>query len=220
MSTYFFIDWCSGVLRRFWEESSYNHSANLNTAPMLLGMHLTSIGRGCNMILDMSPTSTGLLQTNDVETYVAMGNGIEKLYGHTSLVADAGAIARGQATVQVVLPHTIMRGAIELRENLSHGQAISSYNVSHLNTSRGGRAPPAGVSWEGLPLRNQGQLTIGNRRIQYWDGIAARNKIRVDVETLRLASGEATVPHLRSVRVFDWGSAELDDLLAYILKVK
>ena len=52
---------CDAVLRRhfwFWAASSYNSSANLNTAAQLLGMHLTSVGRGCNMVLDMSPTPT------------------------------------------------------------------------------------------------------------------------------------------------------------------
>ena len=52
---------CDAVLRRhfwFWASSSYNSSANLNTAAQLLGMHLTSVGRGCNMVLDMSPTPT------------------------------------------------------------------------------------------------------------------------------------------------------------------
>ena len=62
---------CDAVLRRhfwFWS-TTYNQSANLNTPQDLLGMHLTSVGRGCNMVLDMSPTPTGLLQANDVATY-------------------------------------------------------------------------------------------------------------------------------------------------------
>ena len=59
---------CDAVLRRhfwFWAEN-YNSTSNLKSAEQLLGMHLTSVGRGCNMILDMSPTPTGLLQENDL----------------------------------------------------------------------------------------------------------------------------------------------------------
>ena len=62
---------CDAVLRRhfwFWAES-YNSSANLNSPATLLGMHLTSVGRGCNMVLDLSPTPTGLVQDNDVAVY-------------------------------------------------------------------------------------------------------------------------------------------------------
>ena len=38
------------------------------------------------------------------------------------------------------------------------GQAVESYNVSH---------SVDGKTWHPLPLRNEGMLTIGNRRIQY-----------------------------------------------------
>jgi hypothetical protein len=128
----------------------------------------------------------------------------------------------------------IRRGAIELRENLTMGQAIASYNVTV--SSDGGQ------TWSPLPLRNGGGLTIGNRRIQYWDlqsgsslwggdaGVAEpqppskppkqpKVTLKLEVATLQLASGEFASPHLRSVRVMDWTSPTLDPMLAYILKV-
>jgi hypothetical protein len=64
---------CDAVLRRhfwFWNDGSYNTSSNLNTAPDLLSMHMTSVGRGCNMVLDMSPTTSGLLEQIDTDTCV------------------------------------------------------------------------------------------------------------------------------------------------------
>ena len=56
---------CDAVLRRhywFWAQEGWGSDADLNNASKLLQMHLTSIGRGCNMVLDMSPDTTGLLQ--------------------------------------------------------------------------------------------------------------------------------------------------------------
>ena len=103
---------------------------NLNTPAQLLAMHLTSVGRGCNMILDMSPTSTGLLQQNDVDAYAGFGAGARALYPPQP--AAESYPARGVSTVELVLPSSdVSRGAIELRENLTMGQAIESYNVSH-----------------------------------------------------------------------------------------
>ena len=204
---------CDAVLRRhfwFWAEGTYNQSANLNSPAVLLGMHMTSVGRGCNMVLDMSPTPTGLLQTNDVETYAGFGDGQQVLYNH-SQVAAAPAPARGQAVVEVLLPTSqITRGAIELRENLTMGQAIESYNISH---------SADGKTWLPLPLRNEMMLTIGNRRIQYWDGVTVGPHVRVEVQTLVMASGQRAVPHIRSVRLMDWGAPVLDTLLSSILTV-
>jgi alpha-L-fucosidase len=95
---------CDAVLRRhfwFWDAASYNSTANLNSPAQLLGMHLTSIGRGCNMILDMSPTPSGLLQANDVETYQKFGLWTQRLYNH-SLAAEASPPpTRGQAVVEI-----------------------------------------------------------------------------------------------------------------------
>jgi hypothetical protein len=91
---------CDAVLRRhfwFWSDA-YNQSRDLNTPEDLLGMHLTSVGRGCNMVLDMSPTPTGLLQSNDVATYAAFGAGQQKLYVD-ALVASLNGTP-GQSTVR------------------------------------------------------------------------------------------------------------------------
>lgn len=206
---------CDAVLRRhfwFWDSQQYNGTGadNINTAPLLLGMHLTSVGRGCNMILDMSPTDTGLIQQNDVQTYAAMGNGTHTLY-NKSFVASAHGLTRGQAVATIAAPAPIRRGALELRENLTLGQAVSSYEVTYQGADGG--------VWQPLPLHNGALLTIGNRRIQYWDGPVV-SKLRVAVTTLVLESGVGTTPHLRSVKMFDWNAPGLDRLLAGILKVQ
>ena len=171
------------------------------------------------MILDMSPTPTGLLQRNDVQTYGEFGAGAQALYDCNSgcdypsqPVADAYP-AKGVATVELELPSSnVSRGAIELRENLTLGQAVESYNVSH---------SADGQSWQPLPLRNEGMLTIGNRRIQYWDKLVAPvgPHIKVEVQTLLMASGQRAAPHLRSVKLMDWSSTTLDPFLSSILAV-
>ena len=87
---------CDAVLRRhfwFWANHTYDDPANLNGPSKLLAMHMTSVGRGCNMVLDMSPTPTGLLQQNDVAAYEGMGRGLATLYGNGTLVGAFEAAA-------------------------------------------------------------------------------------------------------------------------------
>jgi hypothetical protein len=112
--------------------------------------------------------------------------------------------------VELKLPRGASRGALELRENLTMGQGISNYTVEYSDVAG---------TWSVLELKNEGCLTIGNRRIQYWNGTNVVG-IRLTVETLVLASGKRATPTLRSVKVMDWSSSELDGLLAGILKVQ
>jgi hypothetical protein len=182
-------------------------------------MHLTSVGRGCNMILDLSPTPTGLVQENDAATYAAFGDGQRTLYNE-SLLAQTGAIPRGQRVIELMLPHTVTRGAIELRENLTAGQAITNYTIEFDDSGRDSRDRVGGGGWQVLALRNEACLTIGNRRIQYWENVNVSGTVRLTVDTLKLASGVDTTPHVRSVKVMDWSSAELDELLSGILAVE
>lgn len=106
------------------------------------------------------------------------------------------------------------RGAIELREELSAGQAICNYTVEYSSSASGG-------GWKPLPLRNERQLTIGNRRIQFWadvaGGVAA---VRVKLATLEMRSGQLAEPRLRSLKLFDWSDPALDSLLTSILKIE
>ena len=61
------------------------------------------------MILDMSPTSTGLLQQNDVDAYAGFGAGARALYPPQP--AAESYPARGVSTVELVLPSSdVSRG--------------------------------------------------------------------------------------------------------------
>jgi len=222
---------CDAVLRRhfwFWANNTYNQSANLNTPQDLLGMHLTSVGRGCNMVLDMSPTPSGLLQENDVATYAAFGAGQRRLYADALVASVNGTPGKSSYVLTVTgsaqgnnILKAVTRGAIELREELSAGQAIANYTVEYSSSSVSGSAE---ANWKPLPLRNERQLTIGNRRIQFWTaanvagaGVAA---VRVKLATLEMRSGKFAVPSLRSLKLFDWSDSALDGLLTSILKIK
>ena len=114
---------------------------------------------------------------------------------NSSLVAERppSSIARGTRVLTVELPTNtlaISRGAIEIRENLTYGQTITNYTVEYCPTAAAAAAAAAGFApsghsagaaaaaaacaeggWHVLPLHNEGQLTIGNRRIHYWTSL-------------------------------------------------
>ena len=197
------------------------------------------------MVLDMSPTTSGLLEQIDADTYAAFGAGLDKLYG---VAAGNVSAVPGQTSVTWTGAVALTRGAIELRENLTNGQAISNYtvefcppslsivqdmmqatgnhrteghmgslaeNVETLAASTGAESGCGGPYQPLLPLYNGPQLTIGNRRIHFWANVSVGG-VRVTVSTLRLQSGPAEAS-LRSLSVFDWSDSSLDPLLKGIL---
>ena len=229
---------CDAVLRRhfwFWDAATYNASANLNVPSTLLKMHLTSVGRGCNMILDMSPTTAGLLQPNDAATYGAFGAGVGALYGSATLVGATVAPAAGAAPASVVeiapvsgapgnFPARMSRGAVELREDMSLGQTICAFQLQYQVSSAAGSP---GAVWQNVTgLQNERQLTIGNRRILTWFApLVGAARFRVVLTTLLLSDGPQQPPaaapaRLMSAKIFDWSSATLDPLLVDIERVK
>jgi len=255
---------CDAVLRNhfwFWANHSYDQPSNLNNASKLVAMHMTSVGRGCNMILDLSPTPTGLLQTNDMAAYAAFGAAIETLYSNpvaewsnlfsasTSPFEVEATLSGGQASKGKMLS----RGAIELRENMTNGQAISSYKVQYCGGTEGagggarvsdddefGKARradrslaksrqglPHCDSWTDFPLRNGNQLTIGNRRIHWFEFSSAGARVptsvtqfRVSIQTLRTSNHTNHRPCLRSAKLYDWSDPKFDALLVHVANVQ
>lgn len=206
---------CDAVLRRhfwFWNNENYNETTNLNTAPDLLSMHLTSVGRGCNMILDMSPTPTGLLEKIDSATYAAFGTGLQSLYTESIVGNVTGVAGVNTISWEAGSGGSVDRGALELREDLTTGQAVLNYSVEYCSTA------PCSGAFAPLALLNGPCQTIGNRRIQFWHNTTVAS-LRITVSTLQLQSGPAP-PNLRSLAVFNWSSAALNPLLEKILTVQ
>eukprot|EP00039_Didymoeca_costata_P023435 m.7098 g.7098 ORF g.7098 m.7098 type:complete len:492 (+) comp3647_c0_seq1:90-1565(+) len=212
---------CDAVLRRhfwFWAPGSYNQTNNLNTPSELARMHITSVGRGCNMILDMSPQPNGLLQDNDVAAYNGMGAIVSALYNKS--IASVDDIARGEHVVYATLatPTNISRGAIALRENMTFGQFVSAYTIQTCATSDSNEACSGG--WSNLTVKNGGMETIGNHRIQHFLDAGVVAKVQVTVSTLTFSNGTSTLPYLRSVNLYDWSSSSYDDMVVDIFTVK
>jgi len=156
---------CDAVLREhiwFWRSDPPPPKSTL----ALVRQYLTSVGRGCNMVMDIQPMPSGLLHPDDVAAYGAWGNAVTMLLGGGAQVATtAGTVAAGTTVEWGPASRPVSHGALELVEDLAHGQTIQAVEVEYL---------PQGGSGEWLPLplssstKSSGVntlLTIGRRRI-------------------------------------------------------
>lgn len=140
----------------FWFWKPHPGSA-LKSRTELLSEYLRSVGRGCNMILNIAPNTTGAPDAPDMARYADMGDAVASLFSK-ELASQSPAplsVSGGNATVELRLgsPTRVSNLTVVVQEDLMEfGQVVSSHAVL-VETSEGG--------WSQLAASS----TIGYKRI-------------------------------------------------------
>lgn len=170
---------CDAVLREhiwFWE----SNPPPPKDAQALVRQYLSSVGRGCNMVMDLQPAPNGSLVPADVAAYHAWGVALDALFSTDTRVASFSGASPAMVTEwapdrKATIPITF--GALEVVENLSLGQTIQEFMVEYrIATSQ---------DWNQLRLYDiSGQantsLTVGRRRIQMFVIGSGNTSVEVD----------------------------------------
>jgi alpha-L-fucosidase len=109
----------------------------------LLGEYLTSVGRACNLVLNIAPGTNGALPPADTTVYTEFGGAIKDLtsvvlYHATSPALNTTAALARNITLH--FPSPIARcdiGTLILKENIRYGQLIDRFAVFLLLAPRG-----------------------------------------------------------------------------------
>ncbi len=139
----------------FWTADS-DHT--LRDIDFLMSAYLESVGHGANLLVNMTPDTTGLIPIAEVERLREFGQSIQSYFSD----------AKGSATIHSAidqeifldLPHEELVNLVVLEETLSSGQHITHYEIE---------AMIQGV-WRTIA---RGE-TIGRKRIQFFNPIKAR----------------------------------------------
>jgi alpha-L-fucosidase len=154
--------------------------AKVKTVDELVDLYFTSVGRNSKLLLNVPPTRAGLLHETDVARLAGMRRwlsaqfGVDLAAGRMKACAAAGA---GSARCEIDLGSIKSVSVIELSEDITTGQSVSSYRLE----LGGGRAVTG--------------TTIGYRRLHRMP------TARVRTMTLSVQSVLPTAPRVR-VRVF------------------
>jgi alpha-L-fucosidase len=114
----------------FWQPGA---AAHRDTACMLVTAYLTSVGRACNLILNMAPNPSGGLDDGDAQRYAEMGAAIACLWSRP--LGSVQAVALDPTTGSVVLPLQATAipaaaiGVVLMEEMGSTGQRIAQWQV-------------------------------------------------------------------------------------------
>jgi alpha-L-fucosidase len=161
----------------FWKPDS---DKTLRDLPFMMNVYSESIGRGANLLVNMTPDTSGLIPAAEVKRLKEFGEAIDQSFSNP--VAKYNKPENGStSTYLLTIPKTQTVNLLVLEENIANGQHIREYT---LESFRGGK-------WQTVA---EGQ-TIGRKRIHYFD------KVKTDKLRLSLV-GEDSKMALKSFTVY------------------
>lgn len=135
---------CDTVLREhfwFWKNGT---AGTIKPTRELVGEYVSSVGRGCTLIMNINPDPTGTVPAADVQAYEAFGRAVQLLFGPQSRVQQwdspalspqpwAGGLSGVELAVQGGGSGALTNASIVLQEDLgAFGQRVAEVNVSVL----------------------------------------------------------------------------------------
>lgn len=150
------------------------------TLDRLMDMYYRSVGNNCNLILNATPDTTGLIPAAIAPHYANFGKEIRRRF------ATPVAETRGAGTaLELALPQPTALDHVMLMEDIAQGERVRAYEVE-------GLVP--GNTWQKLC----DGVSIGHKRIQRF--------ARTEVAKLRFrATQSVATPQLRRFAAFDVG---------------
>ncbi|MDN3687136.1 alpha-L-fucosidase [Cyclobacterium jeungdonense] len=158
----------------FWKPDS---DPTLKDSSFLMKAYLESIGRGANLLVNMTPDSTGLIPQAEVNLLENFGHSIRSTFAHP--VGITSSKNQPSTELSLPLPQNHRVNLLVLEEVLEKGQHVRQYTLE------------AWVEGQWQPVAS-GE-TIGRKRIQYFDPVITdRLRLRIsgdgpDMELERFA---------------------------------
>ena len=205
---------CDAVLREhcwFGGAAYKSGHCKLSSTANLVRKYLTSVGRNCNLILNIAPDTHGALAADELAAYDAMGKAVTCLFAQP-VATTAKALPMNQAgVIEWTLPPTgaaCHNCSLVLEEDLTEGQLIGDYSL--LCRVGAGSWKPCdlgSLSTDGTPAIPAKLVAgIGHKRILMLKLGSPLLGLRLVVATHFATAGQ--VPQLRQAVLYDWAAAE------------
>jgi alpha-L-fucosidase len=175
----------------FYHESENN---KVKTAKQLFDIYLKSVGRGANLLLNIPPSTKGLIHENDSSELVQFNKLIKKAF-ETDILKDIKPKYRKYINDNKALTsfgyiykfkNTTPINCIVLEENLKNGQLISNVNIAIFNN-------------ENIKIHTQQITTVGNKRIVLLPQNINTSSLHIIVK----GTTEFNVSQIKSIAAYD-----------------
>ena len=160
--------------RWFWHPNEENLLLSLE---QLIDIYYRSVGHGATLLLNIAPDSRGLIPEVDVNRVIALGNEIERRFGHSL----AEMMGEGEE-IELELPESLIIDHIIIMEDIAFGERVHDYIIE----------AQSGSEWIEI-VRGS---AIGHKKIEQFKPISAE---RVRLRVL----GAIDRPMIRRIAVFN-----------------
>ncbi len=158
---------CDVPIRRWCWFYHTNNRILLKSLNHLIDLYDKSVGRGCNLLLNLAPNREGLLEKEDAKRAKQLGELIRTRYSiPIKEISENIESPMEKGVFELVLDYPTKINCVVSQEDLSIGQRIRQYNLQFWN----------GNSWM---ILYEG-LSIGHKKIDHFKRITA-TKIRLSV---------------------------------------
>lgn len=186
---------CDTVIREhywFWKP---NTTSRVKTVSTLVNEYLTSVGRGCHLILNLSPDPNGLVEDKDIQAYKGFGEAIKLLYEDNVITVENPILKLGEEMVlSSEKPFSMVNGSVVIMEYLAKfGQLVAEYQL-RFKTSQG---------WIEKPYQGS---TIGQKAIIPFPTVTGDAIFAVGINITKLVTNDSSIM-LREVSIYDWSKA-------------
>jgi alpha-L-fucosidase len=147
--------------------------SRVKTVEQLVDLYFTSVGRNSKLLLNVPPTSEGLLHNVDVERLTGMRQRLDSLFGRDVTARDkAGGLERSRPSAResiyrISLANPMPVSILEVREDIRSGQVVARHAIEGAINGR----------WSTLARGT----TIGYRRL-YRVPTTTINELRLTIE--------------------------------------
>ncbi len=161
----------------FWTPESDN---TLRDVSFLEEVYFQSIGRGANLLINLTPDTAGLIPTAEEARLKAFGAHLTRLFA-SPLVVENYPQADEAGFIEIVLPKKKVR-IVELVEDIEQGQVVTGYTIEGMTSNK----------WRTL---SEG-LSIGRRRLERYDAL------RIDRLRIKLNGESAVQSAIKCIKVY------------------
>jgi alpha-L-fucosidase len=145
-------------LERWFSDDAEMHT--VKSVEELMGLYLYSVGRGCNMLVNIGPDRRGLLPENEGDRLVEFGQAIRQRFANA--FATLSDFQRQGNAWTLALPSQTLLDQIVLQEELRQGEHVRRFRISALFP----HSQEATTIWEGYNIGHKAICPIPLLRVR------------------------------------------------------
>ena len=145
----------------FWSPGSDHTLKDVST---LINVYLETIGRGANLLINMTPDTTGIIPEIETDILKSLGDSLQNIFSNPKAEILFPEYIKGTKSFELELSEPDEIRIIEIEEDIVRGQKVVNYVIEYLSSGK----------WDTL---TEGQ-SIGRKRLHSIDPFNT-NKLRL-----------------------------------------